>query len=122
MLTADALGEVIGDLNARGGKIGMISAKGTISIVDAHVPLKPMFGYPTSLRSLTQWQGRFSRHFSHYQRAAQQGGAPRGGVFFEDSHRNGIRDGVADSRFLKSFQAQQAAAAQAAGPIAVLVA
>ncbi len=65
------VGEVIGDLNARGGKVGMISAKGTISIVDAHVPLKPMFGYPTSLRSLTQGRGSFSMHFSHYDRAAQ---------------------------------------------------
>jgi elongation factor G len=49
----------------------MISAKGIISIVDAHVPLKPMFGYPTSLRSLTQGRGSFSMHFSHYDRAAQ---------------------------------------------------
>ena len=65
------VGEVIGDLNSRGGKVGMISAKGTISIVDAHVPLKPMFGYPTSLRSLTQGRGSFSMHFSHYDRAAQ---------------------------------------------------
>ena len=65
------VGEVIGDLNARGGKVGMISAKGTISIVDAHVPLKPMFGYPTSLRSLTQGRGSFSMHFSHYDRSAQ---------------------------------------------------
>jgi elongation factor G len=65
------VGEVIGDLNARGGKVGMISAKGIISIVDAHVPLKPMFGYPTSLRSLTQGRGSFSMHFSHYDRAAQ---------------------------------------------------
>ena len=61
----------IGDLNSRGGKVGMISAKGTISIVDAHVPLKPMFGYPTSLRSLTQGRGSFSMHFSHYDRSAQ---------------------------------------------------
>jgi len=65
------VGEVIGDLNSRGGKVGMISAKGTISIVDAHVPLKPMFGYPTSLRSLTQGRGSFSMHFAHYDRAAQ---------------------------------------------------
>jgi elongation factor G len=65
------VGEVIGDLNSRGGKVGMISAKGTISIVDAHVPLKPMFGYPTSLRSLTQGRGSFSMHFSHYDRASQ---------------------------------------------------
>jgi len=65
------VGEVIGDLNARGGKVGMITAKGTISMVDAHVPLKPMFGYPTSLRSLTQGRGSFSMHFSHYDRATQ---------------------------------------------------
>ncbi len=63
------VGEVIGNLNARGGKVDMIDAKGMISIIDAKVPLKPMFGYTTSLRSLTQGRGSFSMHFSHYDRA-----------------------------------------------------
>jgi elongation factor G len=63
------VGEVIGNLNARGGKVNMIDAKGMISIIEAKVPLKPMFGYTTSLRSLTQGRGSFSMHFSHYDRA-----------------------------------------------------
>jgi elongation factor G len=62
------VGEVIGDLNARGGKVEMIDAKGMISIIDAKTPLKPMFGYTTSLRSVTQGRGSFSMHFSHYDR------------------------------------------------------
>jgi elongation factor G len=63
------VGEVIGNLNSRGGKVDMIDAKGMISLIDAKVPLKPMFGYTTSLRSLTQGRGSFSMHFSHYDRA-----------------------------------------------------
>jgi elongation factor G len=62
----DFVGEVIGDLNSRGGKVEMINAKGTISIIDAKAPLKRMFGYTTSLRSVTQGRGSFSMHFSHY--------------------------------------------------------
>lgn len=62
----DFVGEVIGDLNSRGGKVEMINAKGTISIIDAKAPLKHMFGYTTSLRSVTQGRGSFSMHFSHY--------------------------------------------------------
>jgi elongation factor G len=64
------VGEVIGDLNARGGKVDMIDAKGMISIIGAKTPLKPMFGYTTSLRSVTQGRGSFSMHFSHYDRVA----------------------------------------------------
>ena len=67
----DFLGEVIGDLNARGGKVEMINAKGTISVIDAHAPLKRMFGYTTSLRSVTQGRGSFSMHFSHYDKTSE---------------------------------------------------
>ena len=63
------VGDVIGDLNARGGKVEMIDAKGTISIIDAKVPLKHMFGYTTSLRSESQGRGSFTMHFSHYDTA-----------------------------------------------------
>jgi len=65
------VGEVIGDLNARGGKVEMINAKGKVSIIDAKVPLKTMFGYSTSLRSVTQGRGSFSMHFSHYDKASE---------------------------------------------------
>ena len=70
VLPNEFVGEVIGDLNARGGKVEMIDAKGMISIIDAKTPLKPMFGYTTSLRSVTQGRGSFSMHFSHYDRVA----------------------------------------------------
>ena len=66
------VGEVIGDLNARGGKVEMINAKGTISIIDANAPLKRMFGYTTSLRSVTQGRGSFSMHFSHYDKVEKK--------------------------------------------------
>jgi len=62
----DFVGEVIGDLSARGGKVEMINAKGTISIINAHVSLNHMFGYTTSLRSVTQGRAIFTMHFSHY--------------------------------------------------------
>jgi elongation factor G len=66
VLPNEFVGEVIGNLNARGGKVEMINAKGKISIIDAKAPLKNMFGYTTSLRSETQGRGSFSMHFSHY--------------------------------------------------------
>lgn len=60
------VGEVIGDLSARAGKVEMINAKGAISVIDAKVSLNHMFGYTTSLRSVTQGRAIFSMHFSHY--------------------------------------------------------
>jgi len=66
VLPNEFVGEVIGNLNARGGKVEMIDAKGKISIIDAKAPLKRMFGYTTSLRSETQGRGSFTMHFSHY--------------------------------------------------------
>lgn len=69
VLPNEFVGEVIGDLNARAGKVEMIDAKGKISIIDAKVPLKHMFGYTTSLRSESQGRGSFTMHFSHYDTA-----------------------------------------------------
>jgi elongation factor G len=59
-------GEIIGDLNARGGKVEEITAKGKIRIITSLVPLKEMFGYSTALRSATQGRGTFTMQFSHY--------------------------------------------------------
>ncbi|MBW1888467.1 MAG: elongation factor G, partial [Deltaproteobacteria bacterium] len=61
-------GEVISDLNARQGKIEQIGTKGTVQVVTASVPLSKMFGYSTSLRSVSQGRGTFSMQFSHYDR------------------------------------------------------
>ena len=59
-------GEVIGDLNARGGKIESIDHKLGSQLIKATVPLSNMFGYSTSLRSATQGRGTFSMQFSHF--------------------------------------------------------
>lgn len=61
------LGEVIGDLNARRGKIESIEVKGEIQIISAKVPLAELFGYATVLRSLTQGRATYTMQFSHYQ-------------------------------------------------------
>jgi elongation factor G len=63
------IGDVIGDLNARGGKIESIEHKGGAQVISAIVPLSQMFGYSTSLRSATQGRGTFSMQFSHFDRS-----------------------------------------------------
>ncbi len=62
-------GDVIGDLNARGGKIESIEHKGGAQVISAIVPLSQMFGYSTSLRSATQGRGTFTMQFSHFDRS-----------------------------------------------------
>ena len=62
------MGEVIGDLNSRSGKIESIDHKTGSQIIKATVPLSAMFGYSTSLRSATQGRGTFTMHFSHFDR------------------------------------------------------
>jgi elongation factor G len=59
-------GEVIGDLNARRGRIENVSLFGGRRVVDALVPLRRMFGYSTELRSLSQGRASFTMQFSQY--------------------------------------------------------
>ena len=66
LIPEEFMGEVIGDLNIRQGKIGQITAKGPVQVLTASVPLSKMFGYSTALRSLSQGRGTFTMHFSHY--------------------------------------------------------
>lgn len=63
------MGEVIGDLNARNGKIEDIDSKSGLKVIQGTVPLAQMFGYSTALRSATQGRGTFSMQFSHFDRA-----------------------------------------------------
>ena len=63
------MGEVIGDLNARGGKIESIDHKMGSQVIRATAPLARMFGYSTALRSATQGRGTFSMQFSHFDRS-----------------------------------------------------
>ncbi len=60
------MGDVIGDLNSRRGKILGMSQRGNAQVIDSEVPLASMFGYVTDLRSLTQGRATSSLHFSHY--------------------------------------------------------
>jgi len=63
------IGEVIGDINARRGKLGGVTPKDKVSMIKALVPLKETFGYSTNLRSVSQGRGTFSMQFSNYDRA-----------------------------------------------------
>ncbi len=66
LIPEEFMGEVIGDLNTRQGKIGQITNKGPVQVLTARVPLSKMFGYATSLRSISQGRGTFTMQFSHY--------------------------------------------------------
>ncbi|MDY6904527.1 MAG: elongation factor G [Thermodesulfobacteriota bacterium] len=61
-----SVGDVIGDINARGGKIESVNAKADMQEIRVTAPLSKMFGYSTSLRSATQGKGTFSMQFSHF--------------------------------------------------------
>jgi elongation factor G len=61
------MGDILGDLSARRGKIGGMVQRGEAQVVDASVPLSEMFGYSTKLRSQSQGRAVYSMEFSHYE-------------------------------------------------------
>lgn len=61
------LGDVMGDLNSRRGKILGTEVDGRFQKIKAHIPEAEMFGYSASLRSITQGRGTFTQEFSHYE-------------------------------------------------------
>ena len=61
------MGDVMGDLNSRRGKILGMHERSGAQVIDAHVPLAGMFGYATDLRSMTQGRGLFTMIFSSYE-------------------------------------------------------
>ena len=63
------MGDVIGDLNARRGRIQGMESRAGAQIIRTEVPLAEMFGYATDIRSRTQGRGSFTMHFSHYEQA-----------------------------------------------------
>ncbi len=63
----DFMGNVIGDLSSRRGKVNRTEMRGDLQAVKAEVPLGEMFGYATNLRSMTEGRGLFSMEFSHYE-------------------------------------------------------
>jgi elongation factor G len=62
----DYMGDVIGDLNSRRGKIQGMEQKHGAQVIEALVPLAEMFGYATDLRSKTQGRATYTMHFGHY--------------------------------------------------------
>jgi elongation factor G len=61
------MGDIMGDLNSKRGRIQQMSDRGNAKIVDAFVPLAEMFGYATNLRSMTQGRGTSTMEFDHYE-------------------------------------------------------
>ncbi|MCL2485847.1 MAG: elongation factor G [Endomicrobia bacterium] len=68
----DYMGDVIGDLNSRRGKISSMDSKNKVQHIKANVPLAEMFGYSTTLRSLSQGRGNYSMEPSHYEEVPKQ--------------------------------------------------
>ncbi len=64
---AEYMGDVMGDLSSRRGKIGGMTQRGDAQVIGASVPLSEMFGYSTALRSLTQGRAVYSMQFSRYE-------------------------------------------------------
>jgi len=69
---SDYMGDVIGDLSSRRGKIGGMTQRADAHVVAASVPLSEMFGYSTTLRSMSQGRAVYSMQFSHYQEVPKQ--------------------------------------------------
>ncbi len=68
---SDYMGDVIGDLNSRRGRVGGMVQRGEAQVIGASVPLAEMFGYSTNLRSNTQGRAAYSMQFSHYSEVPQ---------------------------------------------------
>jgi len=63
----DFMGDVIGNLSGRRGKIQGMEPRGGAQVINAEVPLKEMFGYATELRSMTQGRATYTMQFAHYE-------------------------------------------------------
>jgi elongation factor G len=61
------MGEVIGNISSRRGKVLGMDSRGTAQIIQAQVPLAQMFGYATDVRSMTQGRATYTMQFSHYE-------------------------------------------------------
>jgi elongation factor G len=66
VVSDDYMGDVMGNINSRRGRISGIEPRRDAQVVRANVPLAEMFGYATTLRSITQGRAVFSMEFSHY--------------------------------------------------------
>ncbi|PEA54581.1 elongation factor G [Bacillus pseudomycoides] len=67
VIPEEYMGDIMGDVTSRRGRVEGMEARGNAQVVRAMVPLSEMFGYATSLRSNTQGRGTFSMTFDHYE-------------------------------------------------------
>jgi len=67
VVPSEFLGDVVGDLSSRRGRIEETKERLNMKVIDAKVPLAEMFGYATTLRSLTEGRGTFTMEFDHYE-------------------------------------------------------
>ncbi|MGY4691824.1 elongation factor G [Salibacterium sp. K-3] len=67
IMPEDYMGDVMGDITARRGRVEGMEARGKSQAIKAFVPLSEMFGYATNLRSITQGRGNYTMFFDHYE-------------------------------------------------------
>jgi len=67
IIPSEFFGDTIGDLSARRGRVEETSDRLNLKVIDAKIPLAEMFGYATTLRSLTEGRGNFTMEFNHYE-------------------------------------------------------
>ncbi|HLR61793.1 MAG TPA: elongation factor G [Lentibacillus sp.] len=67
VIPEEYMGDIMGDVTSRRGRVEGMEPRGPAQLVKAFVPLAEMFGYATSLRSNTQGRGTFTMHFDHYE-------------------------------------------------------
>ncbi|ENH95858.1 elongation factor G [Gracilibacillus halophilus YIM-C55.5] len=66
VIPEEYMGDIMGDVTSRRGRVDGMEARGPSQVVKAYVPLSEMFGYATTLRSNTQGRGTYTMHFDHY--------------------------------------------------------
>ena len=71
VVNEEYMGDVIGDINARRGRVEEMEPRGNTQVIHGYVPLSEMFGYATELRSRTQGRGTYTMQFSHYEDVPQ---------------------------------------------------
>ena len=71
VMPEEYMGDVLGNITARRGRISGTDTRGNAQVIDAICPLSEMFGYATDLRSSTQGRGTFTMQFDHYERVSE---------------------------------------------------
>ncbi|MFD1039161.1 elongation factor G [Virgibacillus byunsanensis] len=67
VIPEEYMGDIMGDVTSRRGRVEGMEARGPAQVIKAFVPLSEMFGYATALRSNTQGRGQYTMHFDHYE-------------------------------------------------------